>query len=280
MRESLSLPLSPANEDPWFWSWRQDYRSLGKPLGEDAVSVYGAMWRKYVRYLDYQGVRPEQVTADRLLVFFESLTDKQRGRYLSLLRKVYANAVRTGLSLRELPEPWLPKKPARRTAGEALTETERHQVLTALAPAESEQEGDPRAKALVAVLLGAGLRLEEALNIRPPESGYVFVPEMKGRPSRAVPLEPACVPPVERWLGYRTTPLFPSLRGTVMSATTAWRTVSGFLAQAGLAGSGPEQLRATWLVHQLRTQDAGVVAQLAGIKDAANLVPYIRQARP
>jgi site-specific recombinase XerD len=97
-----------------------------------------------------------------------------------------------------------PANKGRKLPGEVLTTQE----ITALIRACGRGPSGNRNAALIAVLFGAGLRVSEALGLRPSDldfrSGTVRVRHGKGDRSRTVALDASAQAFVERWLTVRS----------------------------------------------------------------------------
>ena len=120
--------------------------------------------------------------------------------------------------------PRRPSKPSRRYPAEVLTEHEVRQLLRACSV---KAPTGVRNRALITMLYRAGLRIGEALALKPKdldgEAGTVRVLHGKGDRSRTVGLDPSAFALVERWLDVRRhlgigarKPVFCTLQGGPM----------------------------------------------------------------
>jgi integrase/recombinase XerC len=117
-----------------------------------------------------------------------------------------------------------------------------------------------RDRAIIRLLLAAGLRLSEAAALRladveiKPRSGVVTVRQGKGNKRRVVPLNADARKAVSEWLdvrplsippsgGEEVTALFVSQKGGALSARAMAEVVTGLGAKAGLEGLHPHLLR-------------------------------------
>lgn len=102
-----------------------------------------------------------------------------------------------------MPTP--PTNAGRKLPPEPLTPGE---VLALVAAASNRSSSGIRLRALIGVLYGAGLRLAEALSLRPSDvdtrAGVVRVRNGKGGRSRTVGLDPQGAALLDRWLDRRT----------------------------------------------------------------------------
>ena len=113
-----------------------------------------------------------------------------------------------------------------------------------------------RNRALIVILWRGGLRVSEALALRPadvdPDRGTVRVMDGKGHKPRTVGLEPGAMAAVQRWAGYRAgmgirgRTLICTLAGAPMSPEAARDTLRRIAARAGLGRRVvPHQMRHT-----------------------------------
>lgn len=138
---------------------------------------------------------------------------------------------------------------------------------------EAATTHSPRAGALVALLLGNGLRLSEALGADVTDLGTsrghrTLSVLRKGARRVAVPLAPPALAALDAYLDGRTTgPLFPTRTGKRLDQPAAFRLVRSLAATAGVdnaARLSPHSLRHAFVTLSL---DAGV--PLREVQDAA-----------
>lgn len=182
-------------------------------------------------------------------------------RHVAALRSFYAWLLETGQVDRAITDDLQPPK-----VGKHLPR------FVSASQAEELLDGtllEPRDRAMLEVLYGAGLRVGELcaldLDDLDLDSGWVTVRRGKGGKERRVPMGPPAVEAVRTWLERRGTepgPLFTNARRSRISD----RTVRRVVAQAGtLVGSPrlhPHALRHSFATHLL---DAG--ADLRGIQE-------------
>jgi integrase/recombinase XerC len=126
-----------------------------------------------------------------------------------------------------------------------------------------------RARALVELLYGAGLRVGELVALDRSdvdlEAATLWVRRGKGRKDRRVPIGPPAVGAVRAWLVAAEIyggPLFPGRSGGRLADRTARRIVAAAGRASGLAGVHPHALRHSYATHMLA---AG--ADLRGIQE-------------
>ena len=275
MRGTLPLPLSSAEREPLFWAWAQQHKVSGRPLSASSLTVYLAMWGKFCRHLERVGVTLAQANKEEGHAFLAGIPPAQQERYRSLIYKVYTFCRAAGIQ--EGPPPVMDKplrtirpEPCRLSAGQ------RDALI-----AHMQSSTELRDAGLTALLLGTGIRLDEALALPKPRGPQsILVPSMRGRPARTITVDEDCVAALDRWLACFTDPLFPSSRGGSISTTTAWRATSKFLEGAGLRHHGPESLRTTWIARKIVEGWADDrVLDAAGLKNLDALQIYRRLSK-
>lgn len=213
-------------------------------------------------------------------------------RMLAALRRVLEEAWRLGLMEVEVYERAADLKvikAERLPAGRALTSEELGALLDACA-ADSTPAG-VRDAAIIAVLVGTGLRRSEAvaLDMRDYEaaSGALLVRSGKGRKDRMVYVVGGAATALTDWLTIRGTeagPLF--LAATKGGHATTRRLTDGALAlmlsrraaQAHVPPFTPHDLRRTHITHLLDSgADIATVQKLAGHADPATTARYDRR---
>lgn len=199
------------------WLAARGMASAGE-AGEDAV-------RSYVAALEAAGRKPSSVA--RALAAIRALH-----RYLG------SDAARTVAAPAVAPE-----------APDVLDDTEVARLLRAM---DGEEDVDRRDRALVAVLLRAGLRTTELVNLDVADVGPgegVLTVEGAGGRVRVVPLDPPAMGALDAWLaarGRRHGPLFPNARGARLTRQGAWAIVQARGRRAGLGERvTPQALRHT-----------------------------------
>jgi integrase/recombinase XerC len=184
-------------------------------------------------------------------------------RHMSALRTLYKWLHRTGVVERSVAEDLEPPRIGRHLP-RVLSQAQSEDLFTVAVGL------DPRDRAILEVLYGAGLRVGElcALDRRDVDlgSGLVQVRRGKGNKERRVPIGPPAVAAVREWLQLRgddeEPALFLNTRGRRISDRSVRRLVEKAGASVGVAGLYPHALRHSFATHLL---DAG--ADLRGIQE-------------
>lgn len=277
---SLFQPAVNAKAITWqhdpvqaFEDWLADarYGCYGRPYNEKSSRVYATMWGAFVRFLSKSHCTVLNISHIHLVAFLElqqQNNPRTRRRYAGLLDMVFRHMVKEGL--RE-------DNPAR-GAVRRLTPPSRRPLPVVLSRAQESsflaiQMGNTswkrlRDHALMRLILGAGLRLNEALALQmgdlhmedsPP---FVHVPGHGPYRERVVPIAELAHEALRTWLtckaekGVPGSLVFPGNleEGEALSAATAYRQTKAALALAGITQTGhqgPHVLRDTFCVRQL-----------------------------
>ena len=179
---------------------------------------------------------------------------------------------------------------ARRLPPEVLTDAEVCKLMNACSP---RAPSGLRNRALIAVLYRAGLRINEALHLRPKDvdlaDGSVRVLHGKGGTSRTVGLDPGASAILARWLDARTRlgingrqPLFCTLHGGQMAAAYIRVLLKRLAAKAGIE----KRVHAHGLRHthaaQLRAEgvDIGIISRQLGHSSISTTARYLDHIAP
>ncbi|MEM7621887.1 MAG: site-specific integrase [Planctomycetota bacterium] len=180
--------------------------------------------------------------------------------------------------------------PGRRFPAEVYTDAEVRRVLAAVPPPAAYQA---RTRALVAVLYRSGLRLGEALDLRPPDvdaaAGAVRVLRGKGGRPRTAGMDAGAFEYLDSWLRHRrafgrveTEPLFCTAEGSPIFPSTVRRALARLGRRAGLA----KRLHAHGLRHthaaQLRAEgvDIAIISRQLGHASLLTTVIYLDHLHP
>jgi len=149
-----------------------------------------------------------------------------------------------------------------------------------------------RNRALIAVMYRAGLRISEALALRPADvnqaDGTLRVLHGKGDKSRTVGLDAGAMDTVARWMdrrrdfGFRNGPLFCTLAGTSMSDRYVRNMLKRITAKAGLEKRvHPHGLRHTHAAELVREgTPINVIRDQLGHSSLAVTDRYLRNVAP
>lgn len=249
-----------------------------------SVKVYRVQWGAFLRFLSKASVRRlEDVTEAHVSGFLASLMNEnqnQRARIRSLIERALADilAERSAvgkvnpavLSLLAPSEPWHHARKNRPTSflGEAQA-----QALIAyleapvMLPTLSARWREARDRALVAVFLGAGLKVVESLrltiNCVTDDYQWLNVQRDTSQFSHRTQLMAFAQPLLAHWLTLRAQTATPGERvfpadvdGRPMHAVTALRATNAIVARCGLTRTrdertSPQTLRNTYGAHML-----------------------------
>jgi len=215
-------------------AWLQSHRS------ENTRNGYRSEIRQWSEWCASRGVDPLQATRPVVEQYLRTLetrgdSPRTRARRLSAVSSAYRYAVSVGT---------LPTNPAQHVRRPHVDADESPTVgLTAeeaAAVLEAARQESPRTYALMALLLGAGLRVSEALSARAEnmgtDSGHRFLTvHGKGDKPRRVPLHPLLLHALELQLAGRTEGFILQTRtGRAWDRSEAWRAVRRVATAAGI----------------------------------------------
>lgn len=303
-----------------------EFVQLGRyavPRGEDgkpvrsvhaaSAKIYADMFANFIRWIERRHLRLPEVAAADIMAFLDSehaqkhnrvrkLRSSIRVRYLRLLERVYTHlqvkpnpardaafdVYRTGASGRDKPKVY-------------LTEAEQAAFLDNLPSAEPLDESDPlaptwtkrRDRAMLAIMLGAGLKVSEARTLRVADVGKtdldgsvpVRFAAKNGGKERETVLRPFAVRHVQPWIAERrkldiqSTLLFPSSLGSTapLHKATVYRHVKATLERAGIdvERRGGRTLRNSFAVRELQNgAPLELVKQYMGHHELRSTQPY------
>ena len=181
------------------------------------------------------------------------------------------------------------RRPKRRFPPEVLSNEE---VLALLGACPDSHTG-VRNRALLALLYRCGLRLGEALKLRPKDldlnEGVVRILHAKGGHSRTSGIDPGAAAEVARWLALRGTwtlpplaPVFCTASGRGVTQAYVRRLLPGLAARAGVE----KRVHAHGLRHthaaQLREEglDIGIISKQLGHRSIATTARYLDHICP
>jgi site-specific recombinase XerD len=181
-------------------------------------------------------------------------------------------------------------KPKRRMPPEILSHDEANALLAAC---EGESSTALRNRALIALMYRAGLRISEALQVRPKDAdldhGVVRVLFGKGGRYRAVGIDPAGAEIIRAWSQRRSelriapsAPLLCTLKGTTVTDAYVRRLLPKLAARAGIL----KRVHAHGLRHthaaQLRSEgvDIGLISKQLGHASITTTARYLDHIQP
>lgn len=302
--------LSLGRREPVRDTWGRIYG-----LSESTIRLYRSMFRKYVMWLDLSNKRLFEIGPTDLELFLDSplhlegrkrkkLTSLIRKRYVLLLERVYKhlqfpgnlNPATVFLARGGKKQPQL----GREHDKQALTQKQVKAFMASLpevgdTPAQWKRQRD---RAMLAILVGAGLKASEVLTLRvsavqtkPDEDGNlrIFVPRKKEgiHKEHWTILRAFAAPEVLTWLVRRRamkipkTLLFPASIDGLRPITnmTLWRSVKQTLTRANieLKHSGSRSLRNTFAVLELaKRTEQQTVSQYLGHFEEKAILGYVQ----
>jgi site-specific recombinase XerD len=182
------------------------------------------------------------------------------------------------------------RKPRRRFPAEVLT---RDEAAALMAACDGSTLVGLRNRALIAVMYRAGLRIAEALSIRPTDVDHaacsIRVLWAKGGKARTVGIDPAALDLVTAWAGRRldwcpppAAPLFCSSSGRRLTAAYIRRLLPRLGARAGIQ----RRVHAHGLRHTMASQlreegvDIGLIARQLGHLSITTTARYLDHLNP
>lgn len=286
----------------------------GLPVRTSSAQVYTFMFSRYLSWLRDQGtagIFVWEADAPAITAFLNaveaSATSEIRWRYLRLLERVYEHLIGLGLlvtnPVSEVVMARIDRQGRKAVTGQDAPMTwmsaEGQQLLTGqlAALASSEAWKGQRDAALAAILVGAGLKLSEALALHTTDvarlEGLTILDISKGLgtgKARRTPLLEFAVPFVGAWHDVRNTPrgarvLFPGTResSVAMDPATAYRRIRKVVESAGLNPGhlGGRTLRNSYALALLAGGMApDRVGTLLGLQEDKSINRYLKASRP
>lgn len=273
--------------------YAQGRRNAGeqvRPLKKASAQIYVYMFTSYLRWLEGRRLRLHEVSPEDIKAFLDAkhvddqnrvrtLNSLIRVRYLRLFERVYAHlkiepnpAKNAAFALYRTPAVGFDKPKAFLTESEQLAFLDR---LPYAPPLDEAKLNDPswkrrRDRAMLAVVLGAGLKISEVLTIRADQVGKrerdgsvpIKIPDhAAGGDGHKTVLRPFAVPYVLPWIEERRRHaipgklLFPATLndGRPLNKATVYRHVKATLERAGIEVErmGGRTLRNSFAVREL-----------------------------
>lgn len=280
------------------------------PIRDSSVKVYLSMFGKYLRWLSAQQLALMEVRSIHILTFLDErnpeaagsgkqLNSKIRTKYLRLLEKVYRrlDVTPNPASNASITTNQTPGGKGKDLPPEQLHDDEVTLFMESLPAPENWKR--IRDRAMLAVLIGAGLKPSEAIGLRTENIGNLngsgSIPvtvsaASVGGSSRwhQSQLRPIAVNEIVNWMELRETLaitgdlLFPAnLDGDKLDKATLYRNAKNTFARAGLDVSrwGGRTLRNTFAVRELRqgtTPEA--VGEFLGLCEDKSMNAYLAMA--
>jgi integrase/recombinase XerD len=284
-------------------------------ISNSSKIVYAHMFGNFLRWLEEQGIDLEKVTADNLQVFLDlgnlvedkltkNLNSLIRLRYLRLLEKVFSHLNTTHNPARKVAQEIGRTELGRDKPKAYLSADQQQAYMNALLTPSADDVSNPnewnirRDRAMQALMLGAGLKVSEVIQLRTNKIGKIDIDGTVrvtvekiglGKP-HDTHIKPFAVKEVLAWVKERTALkipgpyLFPpTLSGIgkngslVLNKATVYRHVKETLEQAGIEKErmGGRTLRNTFAVQLLEDgATLSSVSDLLGHHDQRSTLKY------
>lgn len=260
----------------------------GRGRSSATILAYGKDIEQLVNYLSKEGIQdPKDVTTDHLKSFMQKLS-KESYSAKSISRKTnstktFFKYLKSSVAIESDPaanleHPAFENKPPR-----ILTKLE-YRALRDTA------RGDIRISAVIELLLQTGIRIGElskvtvddiTLEENPPAgTPTIYIRPFEGSSERTIPLNKPVIEALQRYLEVRPkTPnkaLFITKTGRPLLVRNIRTAIDRYFRSAGIAGAKVNDLRHTWLAHQLETgMSLIMVSKLAGHKRVSTTEKYL-----
>lgn len=261
----------------------------GRGFSLKTVAVYPGVIRRFARWWEGatgEDFDPAAVTPLDAADYRRHLLNRGRkagtvNTALEVLRCFFGWLKKVGV-VQDDPTSGVKRVPAERTLPRWLTRRQLGAVIRTF-----QKHGTPKDRALLALLLHAGLRVSEAVGLRTQDvvirerSGYVIVRQGKGGKGREVPLNATARGLISEWLAQHPGGewLFPGRNGRPMTARAAQKRLKELGRLAGVDAT-PHRLRHTFckmLVDAGESLDR--VALLAGHANLNTTAVYTKPGR-
>lgn len=257
----------------------------GRGRSSATILAYGKDIEQLVDYLSKADIQdPKDVTIDHLRSFMQKLS-KESYSAKSISRKtnstktffkyLKSSAVIESDPTANLEHPAFENKPPR-----ILTKLEYRALRDAA-------RGDIRISAVIELLLQTGIRIGELSKVTVDnialegENPTLYVRPFEGSSERTIPLNKPVIEALQKYLEVRPkTPnksLFVTKTGRPLLVRNIRTAIDRYFRSAGIAGAKVNDLRHTWLAHQLETgMSLIMVSKLAGHKRVSTTEKYLQ----
>jgi integrase/recombinase XerD len=266
-----------------FARWaRSENANGGKGFSAKSIVTYASMWGKFVKFCPSNPALADASIIERFVASLEGRVRNAksgsvahpdanaiRRRYLSMLDKLHEYLVREGVrtqndvrsllfemdrEIRALPRP-MPV---------ALMPEEEASLWAVVENWPCTKWRDCRDKALLALLIGSGIKVAETRMLQVSDLGLAaeapYVRVSGGRNERLAPVTPTSLPILQAWLRQKgvvkpfENHVFPGDDQPFLSDSTIYRVVAKAIGKANLnpLHTGPSVLRHTFATRQLR----------------------------
>lgn len=273
----FGMPEWLAEPETAFDAFLIGYRFNGRRLRASSFAVYKGMFSRLLAWAREQGKTLFELGEDSMHRFLDGrrLSAETRHRYLLLFATLFEHLarIRAGQSLvapQQAENPahilLLEREAPPRDDPDFLDAQELQRFLGALPSGQGWKR--MRDRAMLMLLLGAGLRSSEVLALRlsdlqskAGEPDSLWVQAHKPRPARQVPIQHLAIPMLKDWLQERA--LYASGRAPRSPRGKEQRLAGGLLFPANLAGAALNPLTLFRLV-KTTLEAAGLVKRYAG----------------
>jgi site-specific recombinase XerD len=256
----------------------------GKSRASATILAYGKDIEQLVVHLETHGkANPQDVSTEDLQSFMEKLS-KESYTAKSISRKT--NSTKTFFKFLKvsgfinedpasgLEHPKFENKPPR-----ILTQTEYRALRDAA-------RTDIRIFAIIELLLQTGIRIGELAKLRVEDVNFgenptIHVPAAEGSNERVIPLNKPAAEAVSKYLEIRpktaSHALFVTKTGRPLLIRNIRTAIDRYFKIAGIAGAKVNDLRHTWVAHQLQSGTSLVIiSKLAGHKRLSTTERYLQ----
>lgn len=256
-----------------------------KSRSSSTILAYGKDVEQLVSYLQAQGaIEPNQATAEFLQSFMqklanESYTPKSISRKTNSTKTFFKFLKNQGLievdPASSLEHPSFETKPPR-----ILSKMEYRALRDAA-------RGDIRMSAIIELLLQSGIRIGELAKVllddvrMEAENPNIYVRVEEGSSERTIPLTKSSIEAIKKYLEIRpktqSKALFITKTGRPLLVRNIRTAIDRYFRLAGIKGAKVNDLRHTWVTHQLSSGlSLTVISKLAGHKRVSTTEKYLQ----
>lgn len=266
-----------------------NYLVIERGLSQNTISAYEHDLKRYVRFLDDHGCRPDNARQEDVVALFYAfreigLAPASIARNFSTIRTFYKFLRGEGLAKID-PTEYLDGPKLWKRLPLVL---DLHEVEQLIRQPDTATELGCRDRAMLELLYGCGLRISELINLHIPNlllsEGYLRV-FGKGSKERAVPMGRYAVKSVEDYLsrarpvidkGIGEDVVFLNWRGRSLSRMGVWKILRTYVKAAGIEKQvSPHTLRHSFATHLLEGgADLRVVQEMLGHADISTTQIY------
>ncbi|MDD2822533.1 MAG: tyrosine-type recombinase/integrase [Candidatus Daviesbacteria bacterium] len=256
-----------------------------KSRSSSTILAYGKDIEQLVTYLETQGATtPNQITPEMLQSFMqklasESYTPKSISRKTNSTKTFFKFLKNQGLIETDpasaLEHPSFETKPPR-----ILSKMEYRALRDAA-------RGDIRMSAIIELLLQSGIRIGELAKVTiddvrlDAENPNIYVRPEEGSSERTIPLTKSSIDAIRKYLEIRpksqSKALFITKTGRPLLVRNIRTAIDRYFRLAGIKGAKVNDLRHTWVTHQLSSGlSLTVISKLAGHKRVSTTEKYLQ----